>query len=269
MGLPAALYACGPARQRNRHSHMPTPIAPTKTALGQDELRHRTRGLSQRHRTVLLLVDGRRALSEVLSQAQQAGAAISHFEELVRLGLVALPIEVAVADPIDTVTAALDSPELTTLELTVPTVELPTEPGMLADAPEEPSTEAPPAAAAERPADTPLSPMPSSTPAPVIAASIPPSVEPPPEQPLLQQVRALLIDTLRIDTPLFSARILMRVNSAQTTSEMIDLVWDIEHHLNQGRHSRSGLISLQRARELLGLGNTLVDDTRPDIPSEW
>ena len=70
---------------------MSTPVVPSKTALGQDELRHRTHRLSQRHRTVLLLVDGRRSLGEVLDLANQAGAAISHFEELVRYSETNIP----------------------------------------------------------------------------------------------------------------------------------------------------------------------------------
>jgi len=64
---------------------------PTKTTLGQEELRSRAQRLGQRHRTVLLLIDGRRELAEVLHLAHQAGAATSHFEDLVKLGLVDLP----------------------------------------------------------------------------------------------------------------------------------------------------------------------------------
>ena len=41
---------------------------PSKTPDGVAELAHRTRGLSQRHRTVLLLVDGRRPTSQVSLQ---------------------------------------------------------------------------------------------------------------------------------------------------------------------------------------------------------
>ena len=39
-------------------------MPPVKTAAGQDELTHRSRGLGQRHRTLLLLVDGRRSSDE-------------------------------------------------------------------------------------------------------------------------------------------------------------------------------------------------------------
>jgi hypothetical protein len=57
----------------------------------------------------------------------------------------------------------------------------------------------------------------------------------------------------------------MRVRNAQTTAELIDLVWEIQDHLHRARHAQRELQSLQRARELLGLGNTLVseDSTRP------
>jgi len=62
---------------------------PAKTQDGLNELSNRTRGLGQRHRTVLLLVDGRRSRAQVLNMAQAAGVQPSVFEELVELGLVA------------------------------------------------------------------------------------------------------------------------------------------------------------------------------------
>jgi hypothetical protein len=64
-------------------------MPPVKTAAGQDELTHRSRGLGQRHRTLLLLVDGRRSSAEVRRLAQQAGVPDRCFDELVSLGLVA------------------------------------------------------------------------------------------------------------------------------------------------------------------------------------
>src|SRR5262245_24985190 len=117
---------------------------PVKTALGQEELKSRTHRLGQRHRTVLLLVDGRRPLSEVLSLAQQAGSATSHFEDLVRLGLVDMPREpepeperAAVAPP---PLPADEPPQVTAVRLDVPV------PHALDadDAPEAPALGAPP-----------------------------------------------------------------------------------------------------------------------------
>ena len=86
----------------------------------------------------------------------------------------------------------------------------------------------------------------------------------------LQQVRELLIDTLRLDAPLFSARMFMRVRNAQTGPELVELVWEIQTHLTRSRHSQRELRSLQQARELLGLGNTVVadDSTRPPHDDE-
>jgi len=62
---------------------------PAKTPDGVAELANRTRGLSQRHRTMLLLVDGRRSVAQILSTAHAAGVQTSVFDELVTLGMVA------------------------------------------------------------------------------------------------------------------------------------------------------------------------------------
>ena len=46
---------------------------PVKTAEGQAELNTRARRISQRHRTVLFLVDGRRSEDEIVALAAKAG----------------------------------------------------------------------------------------------------------------------------------------------------------------------------------------------------
>lgn len=61
---------------------------PVKTAQGQAELSTRARRVSQRHRTVLFLVDGRRSEAEVIALAAQAGVQKTCFDELVELGLI-------------------------------------------------------------------------------------------------------------------------------------------------------------------------------------
>jgi len=266
---------------------MPASAIPTKTPLGVDELRHRTRRLGQRHRTVLLLVDGQRPLSEVLSLAEQAGASTRHFEELVGLGLVDLPVPVAEpeAEPDVDIPVLVDEPEVTSVELVVasdiaadepigePTDEPTDEPTLEPEAPPAPRPEPPrlEEEAWERtirlhgPAEPP--PIASPSPAPLIEtpADIPPARPPErrrrPRTPvnlpvladvdegaMLQQVRELLVDTLRLDAPLFGAITFVRVRGAQTASELIDLVWEIERHLSAARHARRELLSLQRAR---------------------
>jgi hypothetical protein len=97
-----------------------------------------------------------------------------------------------------------------------------------------------------------------------------PVVKPSSEQQLIAQVRELLIDTLRIDAPLFAALTHGKVRSAQTQRHLIELVWEIERHRSHARMSRDELISLQQARELLGMGNTLVaGDGQSDRHDDW
>ena len=285
---------------------MSSSTAPTKTQLGLDELRHRTRRLSQRHRTVLLLVDGQRSLAEVLGLAQQAGATTSHFEELMKFGLVELPLppEAPVPESLPVLADEADLPQVTSVDLVVvapepvaaPVAEPEPEPELKATP--EPQPGPLPVLVAELPTaeqawertirllGTPVVPEPEV--APMVIAAMAPTpratevVPPPVAQPvqperlrppdklpvlnevdegaMLQQVRELLIDTLRLDAPLFGARTFVRVRGAQNAAELTELVWEIEQHLSHARHSRRELLSLQRARELLGLGNTLVAD---------
>ena len=311
---------------------MTTISAPVKTPLGQDELRHRTRGLGQRYRTVLLLVDGRRPLGEVLGMAHKAGAQTSHFEELVRMGLVEIPDDMAAPEPTETIPGALDTPKLTSVELDVLIEPTLTPSGALA---EELDDVTPAAAAAPTPAvaqvdndgfgDEPLTQVTEVeiSPAhdlPVIAVASIPEPPPPPvaapraavlpryQEPVvvlsetprapdwvqqvretpfkvadharpapsmtdeqrLQYVRDLLLDTLRRDSILFATFSVGRVRVATTHKELIKLVWEIERDRAHTRRSREQLLNLQRARELLGMGNTLVaGDSQPGVPSEF
>lgn len=70
---------------------------PCKTAAGHAELAVRQRGLSQRHRTLLFLVDGQRTLEEVIELGLRAGVPKAYVDELLALGLVVLAAPVAAA----------------------------------------------------------------------------------------------------------------------------------------------------------------------------
>ena len=65
--------------------------APIKTPDGQAELATRQRRVSQRHRTVLFLVDGRRSEAQVKALAAQAGVPESCYGELLDMGLIMMP----------------------------------------------------------------------------------------------------------------------------------------------------------------------------------
>ncbi len=307
---------------------MTTLSAPVKTPLGLDELRHRTRGLGQRYRTVLLLVDGRRPLGEVLGMAHKAGAQTSHFEELVRMGLVEIPDDMAAPEPVETIAGALDTPRLTSVELDVLLEESALTPsGELQPDPEEAATAEVRAAAEEEDEfdDEPVAQIAEVQMAlahdlPVIAVASIPEPSPPPvtkprpavvaryqepevkltdtprapdwvqqvretpfktadharpapsmtDEQRLQYVRDLLLDTLRRDSLLFATFSVGRVRGAVTHKELIKLVWEIERDRAHTRRSRDQLLNLQRARELLGMGNTLVaGDSQPGAPSEY
>ncbi|HET7793171.1 MAG TPA: hypothetical protein VFL64_07280 [Rhizobacter sp.] len=70
---------------------MATINVPTKTPEALAELTSRQRKLSQRHRTVLLLVDGRRDEHEVRQMAIAAGSPDTAFDELMDLGMISRP----------------------------------------------------------------------------------------------------------------------------------------------------------------------------------
>ena len=311
---------------------MPNPIAPIKTPLGLDELRHRTRGLGQRYRTVLLLVDGRRPLGEVLGMAHKAGAQTSHFEELVRMGLVEVSSDMAAPEPIETIPGALDTARLTSVELDVldeaaaltpmgallpdpddePEPETPALPRAVVVEEEDEFDDEPIAKVAEveigAPQVLPIVKVSSiaAPPPPVAAARAaatvryeeptvtwsdnprgPDRVQQVRETPFkvadharaaprmtdeqrLQYVRDLLLDTLRRDSLLFSTFSSGRVRSAQTHKELIKLVWEMERDRAHTRRTRDQLLNLQRVRELLGMGNTLVaGDSQTDNASGY
>jgi hypothetical protein len=278
---------------------MPAPVIPTKTALGQDELRRRTGGLGQRHRTFLFLIDGRRTLSEVLSLALKAGAATSHFEDLVRLGFVEMPPEeFAETVPAPAVEEEAQEPpadvaELTHVEMTVPADDTPMAtpetvsetvvlaPAAAPAAPPEPEPE-------PEPAPTPIPPRaaaPASAPAPAAVPPPPPPPPPPMRSPVAQaveelvdeneplgKIRRCLLDALYMDPTPFGFRAAMRVRTARTAAAMVEIIWEMERDMSHASRSRNGLQNLQRARELLGLGNTLVDEDSQSGPiddSAW
>lgn len=70
---------------------MPTKNIPVRTPEAIQELGNPQRRLSQRHRTVLLLIDGHRREEDVRDMAIRAGSPASCFDELLDMGMIALP----------------------------------------------------------------------------------------------------------------------------------------------------------------------------------
>ncbi|HEU4460929.1 MAG TPA: hypothetical protein VFR90_17545 [Methylibium sp.] len=357
---------------------------PHKTELGLDELRARTRGLSQRHRTMLLLVNGQRSRREVLALASQAGVGAEFFDELVAMGLVEARAETrtkiaGTATPVaDAPGAWADAASTTRVRLQAERpvapaaaasarVEAPRhEPGadarieraiaevLAKSAPSAGPTPLPAAApagdlaalphphpgphrptpptlddavpadetrpAAEATTPRPAQPARASRPGALTADGEPAGVarvkfsgaaqkppkppsrrhaaagarrdEPrltpakPPAKParmkmpapagplddehetkLLGEVRSLLIGTLLVDGPVTSSLTALRVRKARTRFDLTALVWEIERTLVRAKRPREAQTRLAKARDLLGLGNTVVDEeTSPDFP---
>jgi hypothetical protein len=118
-------------------------------------------------------------------------------------------------------------------------------------------------------------PIPPRAAAPVkqAAAAPPPAAPPPARSPVaeavaelvdenepLGRIRRCILDALYMDPTPFGFRAAMRVRAARTVAAMIEIVWEMERDMSHLNRSRAGLQNLQRARELLGLGNTLVDE---------
>lgn len=257
---------------------MAIPPIPVKTPEGQAELASRQRRVSQRHRTVLFLVDGRRSEHEVRALAAQAGASDSCFGELVDMGLIAIvqPVQAQ-----HTPTVPIPRP--------APTEDEP----LHVDIPIEPQ---------EEPAPTPA-PVPTPDPAPpaadaAVPAAPPAGVEPivlheehesllpaartlQPESVLtestmetpsfsesvlqdfealeasrsndasLEEARGILIRAVRKESPVAGALTLMRLRRAKSREELAELIDEVESRIIKPYRSLAAQQVLRRARHLL------------------
>ena len=192
-------------------------LAPFKTAAGQEELTRRLRRLGQRHRTVLLLVDGRRSQREVLELAAQAGVPSGCFDDLLGLGLIELPV------------------------VSVDHVDLPLD-------------KAPAAHAVESTADESLLPA-ARTLAPESIWALSESavtVDAP-----LEEARAILLRALRSEAPVTGALTARKLKRAATRNQLEDLLEEVEQRIRKPRKMIVTAQTLRHVRHLLSLPATL------------
>lgn len=218
---------------------------PIKTPEGQAELSTRQRRVSQRHRTVLFLVDGRRSATEVRSMALQAGVPESCFGELLEMGLIMLPeptlsvlIDTAAAPPADVlhvdlplsgfdggaVAAAADSllPPSRTLY-----------PTLSGDS----TLAGPPTANLWQPSD-----------AGALGAI----------DPVVAEARLILLRAVRAEAPLAGSLTLMRLRRARTRAELASLLDEVEARITKPHRTLAASQTMSRVRQLLG---SRVDST--------
>jgi hypothetical protein len=204
---------------------------PLKTAEGQAELDTRERRMSQRHRTVLLLVDGRRSEAEVRALAAQAGASPACFDELIASGLIALRPAAA---------RKAQRPQGAP-----PSAPMPMEDSLL------PSVRSLP---------------PDSLHDSVLGGRPPPDSWLPPEDgeeeavidETLEQARELLVRMVRQEAPLAGTITVLRLRRARSRSEMTALLDEVEAKLGK-RRSLALEQTLASVRRLLQRG---ADATR-------
>lgn len=227
---------------------MAIPLIPVKTPEGQAELSQRQRRLGQRHRTVLLLVDGRRTEQQVRSLAQQAGAGDSCFAELLDLGLIAMPPGPAPSDP-------------KTVPITPPVPADP--PPLQVDIPLDDIAPPPPPVKSSAIDDTPDSLLPAARslhPASVLNDSaLGDSVlrdfdaleSGAAHDAPLEEARGILLHAVRREAPLTGSLTMMKLRRAQTREQLAELIDEVETRIVKPYRSLAAQQVLRRARHLL------------------
>lgn len=196
---------------------------PVKTAEGQAELGTRRRRLSQRHRTVLLLVDGRRTAVEVRALAAQAGVTDGCFDELLALGLIEL------AGP---------GPAIATARGAVPSAPVPLDDTLL------PSVRSlPPDSAA-------LDSMLGGRPPPDSWLPDEDGADDPARDGAVDQARDLLVRAVRQEAPLAGTLTVLKLRRARTREQLFALLDDVEARVGK-RRSLTLEQTLQSVRRLL------------------
>lgn len=213
---------------------------PVKTAEGQDELTRRTRRLSQRHRTVLLLVDGQRSAEEVRALASQAGAPDGCFDELLALGLIALRAEAELAGQ-GPVQALAPQP---VVERAAPPREEEHDSSLLP-----PSRTLQPESVL---GDLLLadSGLPEPMPAELLALAD--------AEQRLDEARELLMRAVRAQAPVAGSMTLLRLKRARSGADLAALLGEVEARIVKPHRSLAAQQTLQRVRQLLAADSASV-----------
>jgi hypothetical protein len=233
-----------------------TPRIPVKTPDGQAELSQRQRRLSQRHRTVLLLVDGRRTEQQVRSLAQQAGAGESCFAELLDLGLIAMPSAPAPAEaPTPTIPIAPPPPvEPPPLHVDIPLDDIPPPVPPASIAAARSSAQFEDVVESVLPAARSLQPESVSGDS-TLGNSVPrvfdllesgASLDGP-----LEEAREILLQAVRREAPLTGSLTMLKLRRAQTRQQLAELIDEVETRIVKPYRSLAAQQILRRARHLL------------------
>lgn len=272
---------------------------PVKTAEGQAEIRQRHRRLTQRQRTLLLLVDGRRSAEQVKALASQAGATDTAFDELLDLGLIAAPppetpvsqapdagpVLDSIPEPATEATAPDATPHVTaapSVDVARPAAPTDEEFGAAMDAADTggaidsgPASDADVFEQFELDAERLPEESARTTTRRVdaVVSSIMPFIESalgglgPGDAPItsdnaLEEARRILVRELRSKAPLTGSFALAKLRRARTREDLEALLDEVESHISKPMRHLSARQTLQHVRGLLtGIGTDETDET--------
>lgn len=212
---------------------------PIKTAAGQAELATRSRGLSQRHRTVLFLVDGRHSEAQVRAMAEKAGVSQLCVDELLEMGMIELPkpspVPAELPDPPPVVMTTVSSGgELSSSVINGMTAQLdsvlPASRTLIPDTPSE------------------LAALDGVRGDEVWAAS-PAGANP---GAAVEEAREFLIRVVKADAPVVSGSLtLLRLRRARTRSDLLALLEEVQARIAKPNRSLVAAQTVRRVRDFL------------------
>jgi hypothetical protein len=205
--------------------------APIRTPDGQAELATRQRRVSQRHRTMLFLVDGRRSEGQVKSLAAQAGVPESCYGELLEMGLIMVPQLTVPVLPVE---------DTTPLHIDLPLHE----------------DSGPPSVQSELPAAKSL--LSESSLHGDLGSAEWPAADGEPEHPAgqvdapLEEARDILLRAVRAEAPVAGSLTLMRLRRARTRADLETLLDEVETRIRKPHRMLATTQTMRRVRQLLG-----------------
>jgi hypothetical protein len=225
---------CHPCRGK-KENLVVNGTVPIKTPDGQAELSTRARRLSQRHRTVLFLVDGKRSTVEVRSLAAQAGVPDSCFDELLDLGLIMVP------PPTFSLLIEDEPAPVDTLHVDLP-LSGPSSLSAVEDSVLPPSRSLHPESVS---ADLPLDEMPADS----WYASLGDTQS---GDTAFIEARSILVRAVRTEAPVAGSLTLLRLRRARSRADLMALLDEVEARITKPHRSLAAAQTLRRVRHLLG-----------------
>jgi hypothetical protein len=207
-----------------------TDAVPTKTPAGLAELNTRRRRLSQRHRTLLHLADGRRSENQLRQMSAQAGVPDSCFGELLAMGLIELRGATGVP--------ATPAPHAASHDTTLDT----------ADAPAPRVEDSGLTAVRSTPA---FGDSDSGQPLPASSWFLTDPIDGRSGDDALERARDILLRTLRAEAPLAGSLTSLRLQRARSRAELHELIGEVEARVGKPPRSLTAALALQRVRSLL------------------